>query len=1668
MTQISRLTQISEAADNDILPIWDADAERTRGVLASTLKEYVAADEVVNAKIVNDHLILITKDGNEIDAGLLPSSDGIDLQNDGADIGEFSTLNFGEGLVAKPSETFGVVAEVDIDKDKVYTKDVDLPIKIDDLTDITRITTGSGLYSLKKDSDAELVNRAPFARTLRFDSSLTLSEPYDGLTAIYATTNTAVDDVFHLDIDPDDPRLNKDWVFTVAIDSDITKSTLECKIGKTNPISFNLATGFAVLEVDSQNGVFVIHNQSSTVTGDLPSTFCDLSNVEWKNIPSKEWIVRDGTLAGFGTGIDGKTARLRCQVSNSSIDTTEIGLRAIDHVYTIISDDATINGRVFVRSSKSKATFDAATLREETNSAGSGSITIDGNSAGKIVSGDGIKTTFDPASNTATLIAEDFDQPDVAGFGTVSELPRHLIKPQLDAENLTYTYDDDKFNAKFANGEPGPAFKITAQKLGQTKWELGFTYADRLTSYETVMSRMLIQFLPGESTGTFDDLIKKIEFRCEKGIAGVFKHEHEGQDLLELWCIAATSEFPNRFFLELDLSANDDKYVFNTREPQFTEYLFPWNDINKPPQFVQLEEGMNNQGKMGSGSNIDSGSITQGKVFVDDFNPSNGGPEGLEGEARKGYVIKHYGFNDQPTASVIWFYNFVGDIYVKMNKDQLDKGRWNKVTGSRFANTRTFMLTATEQEYLEVDRTTPVIVTEEIDSLTLCKATDPESETDLPKVRKATVGELASGFSVCPDGTAADTQILQASSGTYSLDTMVFAVGASVDDPVYVGPDGKLTLDQSDYVVGWVLSDGVIIDIDLYNATVTNKSNQPDSPTFKNVNIDTAGSGQPNFTTSIHQDGELHTLIDATRGLRVNYKDIGTGAITTVAGIDNTQAQFLVPIYQGNDAVALAKNIPNTDSFIQKHTNAELNKLFCAYQGKYGDNRAFYPVSLYQDVNGWSQIEFTGNMVFKAKDKDTGALGNKVFEVKSNGVATYKPLEILEDATYSGATTNPTNLINRKTLDDEPQKEWFSVASGNLATDGSRPTGDSGVEGELAVWHNVTSESTTDPANELKIAFDGAYGKVDDFSKPLRFKLSQQSGARNQYWTVDDNGWQTDGNVWHLSASKVTGDNLVVGIGTTVEASALFLADVSDEIDQKIAADKAKGEWIGGVYKDTINDDGNPGDDFTCNNPKHWLEYRKTTFQGDYALIVRQGDEPISSEIVIHLHPSSGMNSTQFQVVTSDGKTSTKTIRLNEKWRFFLRKGTWPYYERIDDGASGYILEDQFNAKSGYSALESGGGSTKTITYSDNGKIIKVSNSTVKVEMLQGMNADEKKHGYFKYINARNADVAFEWYDRNGTQVTNNVPSVCPADTVVEIFADYAKDQYVLTFGQSKVISSVGEEQVQQIVSKSFDSLLEPGEGIGPFSKHPLPNPQGYLSTYASVMYDDDDRLVIPRNAYDRSLMELFFEANKSTAYCTIPVATAELLMGRILRPEDIELGVALDQSTAITPGIYGGTTPSNVPSTWAWNGKFIPLNTEAGEHNDPNNPTVWLSQDGDYVYSESDAGDKPKYGQMSISDLMSKDGQTWRHALRRGYIMKDGSFVFDAESPYYVFVIKISGYQTPQSKIHTTFFNRGGIKLYPDAISAYVDQEKIREQLDELSEGLAQGFIYAKEVSVG
>ncbi|AUR81293.1 hypothetical protein NVP1003O_18 [Vibrio phage 1.003.O._10N.286.48.A2] len=613
----------------------------------------------------------------------------------------------------------------------------------------------------------------------------------------------------------------------------------------------------------------------------------------------------------------------------------------------------------------------------------------------------------------------------------------------------------------------------------------------------------------------------------------------------------------------------------------------------------------------------------------------------------------------------------------------------------QFANTRTMIFDDNEKEYLSVDRTTPVIVTEEIDSLVLCKTTDPESETDVPKVRKASVGELASGFSVCPDGTSAGTQILQASSGTYSLTQMTFAVGAAVDDSVYIGPDGKLTLDQSDYVVGWVLTGGVIIDIDLYNATVTAKSQSEDTPTFKRVDIDTAGSGNSNFAASIHQDGELHTVIDATRELRINYKDIGTGATTTVAGIDNSQAQFLVPLFQGVDAVALAKDIPDTDDLARK-----------------------------SQPNAFTESQTINNAEFKVRDGE----GSSIFRVRpdNNTVVSNVPVKVndkLECAELITRIVNsPDNIVNLKAYGST------NISMGSEYTQTQKPM----------------------LFNKIVEFYDDAlyYGGTTE-PKNLMTKEAVEA------LITDDNGGG-DSN-WHL-LNKVSYESSTVNTESTGQGTIHeFLGSGSTSA----------------VHTHTFNDSG-----------VVWIANFQVSSARDKTVEVKSS-------------------------VSSVGMTGFK-IPVNMITRFSYCKETNKMYSEasyIRPEFIDFTPNSDFNAKSGYDRVSSGGGSTHRIEYWENGTIFKISNSKVEVHLLEGMNSEDSKHGYVKYINSRNDDVTFEWYDRNGNRINNStVPSTCPANTVVDIFANYDTDDYFLTFGQSIAISGSALEEIV-VNSEVFDHI---------------------------------------------------------------------------------------------------------------------------------------------------------------------------------------------------------------------------------------------------------------------
>ncbi|AUR86337.1 coil containing protein [Vibrio phage 1.084.O._10N.261.49.F5] len=117
--------------------------------------------------------------------------------------------------------------------------------------------------------------------------------------------------------------------------------------------------------------------------------------------------------------------------------------------------------------------------------------------------------------------------------------------------------------------------------------------------------------------------------------------------------------------------------------------------------------------------------------------------------------------------------------------------------------------------------------------------------------------------------------------------------------------------------------------------------------------------------------------------------------------------------------------------------------------------------------------------------------------------------------------------------------KWFEIVTANLASDGNRPTGASS-DGNINVWHTTVS-STTNPPNELKIDNAVAVKEALSWTNPLRYKLVQ--GDKVQYWETNSNGWSTSTSVWHLSATKVSGDDLAIGEETKVYASFLEESD---------------------------------------------------------------------------------------------------------------------------------------------------------------------------------------------------------------------------------------------------------------------------------------------------------------------------------------------------------------------------------------------------------------------------------------------------------------------------------------------------------------------------------------------
>lgn len=125
MTSINRLTNKPSLEDNDLIPIWDAEAGRTRNITSETLRKYVNPEGVVSGTYSDGVLKLVRLDGTEIEvSGFATNSTDLQDMPQSLEAGKILKVNpNGDGyiLVSEPS----IGGEINVFNENIFVSSVD-------------------------------------------------------------------------------------------------------------------------------------------------------------------------------------------------------------------------------------------------------------------------------------------------------------------------------------------------------------------------------------------------------------------------------------------------------------------------------------------------------------------------------------------------------------------------------------------------------------------------------------------------------------------------------------------------------------------------------------------------------------------------------------------------------------------------------------------------------------------------------------------------------------------------------------------------------------------------------------------------------------------------------------------------------------------------------------------------------------------------------------------------------------------------------------------------------------------------------------------------------------------------------------------------------------------------------------------------------------------------------------------------------------------------------------------------------------------------------------------------------------------------------------------------------------------------------------------------------
>ena len=755
---------------------------------------------------------------------------------------------------------------------------------------------------------------APFSEVVEIFDSTTLTDPEDNRTYVYSTVDLQADHNFWLKLDPN--QVVEGYTLSIAT-APTSLSSISLYMGTGKELKAPILPGSTIVikKLKGENQ-FRIFKAGGGVFLGLDALFLDLAPTNWKDQPINTYFVAEGTFANVNSDVNGKTGKLLAQVINTDVHDNPNSL--IVHVYTIISGEDSINGLQFKRVSDTKENFlNAPLVPMSSPSGGDGFVdhgSIDNLTADYKTLADG-KWYVDGWQNSSSLpdwtnedrvatltvfggydgtqngafwmlashrrgiygavtssgVTSDWYKLDGGGVQVDSSNPLEVIaKDGSNHDMIAINDDDDVVIGSRSSTINSLALATHARRIiayhandeGEEVYD-HVAFTSDLTNIQGGKPRKKrTLYIDGEGyTITEDDIQRDIIIQCEPFIKS-------GEEYVSTVIFPTLEVVKKYYWIPGVNDADKDNREWSIMDLQISAYVDP-ESVKTGVNKLILKSADN---AFGWGTNTVIGNYDGCYIFRrhddtsenDDhiFNFMRREVGGSTSGPMGGYTLQSAKENH------VYDLNTPTPAPVKNINDARNLSLTSDSDGNVFA---------------DFNRTNPIIIQDNVDNLELVYVSSYEDDGVIPKGRKAIPGQMATGFSLCPDGTEAGTEILQLASGTYPLSLLGLTQFFNTDDRNYVFIDdtGKLTLEETEFRVGYIANDGdvtgVVIDIDSYNSSINSKSFDAfDIVTTRVLKIH-EGTDNPEKFSEFYVDGNFTYTAHVIGGMDLYVKNKESG-----------------------------------------------------------------------------------------------------------------------------------------------------------------------------------------------------------------------------------------------------------------------------------------------------------------------------------------------------------------------------------------------------------------------------------------------------------------------------------------------------------------------------------------------------------------------------------------------------------------------------------------------------------------------------------------------------------------------------------------------------------------------------------------------------------------------